>query len=398
MDISDILRLANDNPDLVKKLLKDAGIEDTQTLANLDTAASRMLDIKQDQLTDLISKSGISQGQLRSMMGGPMATGSDFTFDFDEFGQPIPKTGPASGVEAEARKVVSDAQQVSKEQNAGNWQQSGSEALQKAMMWLGTNPVGEEVLEGTMGGAIAGGALLGADQSLQRTALQTALAIAGGIGFGMLGRKFGARLGEMVHAAPLKNQSGPIAMLARLGGSETTMGGIQQQAKVATRDLKSSMLDAETQKMRRYREVDPDGFRQYYNIQPEEFDAFEKVQENIGRRGAVSVDDNLQVAASRLEKIRNEFDLAGQGNEEVGALLGKASGFVDSMRNQDDLVEITGKQVGKALGRFIGDEVGIIGGLAVGSAAANQLGLKSNKDIQIEKLEELLKKNNISLK
>ena len=398
MDINAILKLVQNNPDLAIKALKDAGIDDMQTLANIAQAAFRMPNIKQDQLTDLIGQSGISEAQLRSMMGGPMKTGPDFRFDYDEFGQPIPKTGLASGAEAEARKVVSDAQQVSKEQNAGNWQQSGSEALEKAITWLSTNPVGEEVLEGTMGGAMAGGALLGADQSLQRTALQTALAIGGGIGFGMLGRRFGARLGEMVHSGALKNQSGPIAMLARLGGSETTMSGIEQQAKVATRDLKSSMLDAETQKMRRYREVDPDGFRQYYNIQPEEFDAFEKVQENIGRRGAVSVDDNLQAAASQLGKIRNELDLAGQGNEEVGALLGKASGFVDSMRNQENIEEITGKQVGKALGRFIGDEVGIIGGLAVGSAAANQLGLKSNKDIQIEKLEELLKKNNISLK
>jgi hypothetical protein len=398
MDINAILKLVQNNPDLARKALENAGIDDMQTLANVATAASRMPNIKQDQLTDLIGQSGISQAQLRSMMGGPMATGPDFTVDFDEFGQPIPKTGPASGVEAEARKVVSDAQQVSKEQNAGNWQQSGSEALQKAMMWLGTNPVGEEVLEGTMGGAMAGGALLGADQSLQRTALQTALAIAGGIGVGMIGRKFGARLGEMVHAAPLKNQSGPIAMLARLGGSETTMGGIQQQAKVATGDLKSAILDSKIQEMKYYRRADPVGFRQEYNIRPEEFDTFEKVQENIGRRGAVSVDDNLQVAASRLEKIRNKFDLAGQGNEDVGALLGKASGFVDSMRNQDNIEQITGKQVGKTLGRFIGDEVGIIGGLAVGSAAANQLGLKSNKDIQIEKLEELLKKNNISLK
>lgn len=38
----------------------------------------------------------------------------------------------------------------------------------------------------------------------------------------------------------------------------------------------------------------------------------------------------------------------------------------------------------------------VLQSLAVGSVAANQLGLKSNKDIQIEKLEELLKKNNIS--
>jgi hypothetical protein len=349
---------------------------------------------------------------------------------YDSFGQPIPKIGPASGVEAEARKVVSDAQQVSstagnasdytfdelveeagtksqkewnnarkqRKEQIGNWQQSGSEALQKAMMWLSTNPVGEEVLEGTMGGAMAGGALLGADQSLQRTALQTALAIGGGIGFGMLGRKFGARLGEMVHPGALKNQSGPIAMLARLGGSETTMGGIQQQAKVATGDLKSAILDSKIQEMKYYRRADPVGFRQEYNIRPEEFDTFEKVQENIGRRGAVSVDDSLQSAASRLEKIKNDPAMAGEGNEKVAALLGQASGFIGEMVNQDDLVEITGKQVGKALGRFIGDEVGIIGGIAVGSAAANQLGLKSNKDIQIEKLEELLKKNNISLK
>lgn len=48
MDISDILRLANNNPDLVKKALEDAGIEmplllnEMQTLANLATAASEI--------------------------------------------------------------------------------------------------------------------------------------------------------------------------------------------------------------------------------------------------------------------------------------------------------------------------------------------------------------------
>jgi len=68
------------------------------------------------------------------------------------------------------------------------------------------DPLGEELLEGTAGGLIAGASQLGSDQTLGQTALETAAAIAGGIGLGMAGRRLGAMAGKQLHKGPLKQQ------------------------------------------------------------------------------------------------------------------------------------------------------------------------------------------------
>ena len=52
---------------------------------------------------------------------------------------------------------------------------------------------------------------------------------------------------------------------------------------------------------------------------------------------------------------------------------------------------VTGEHVGRAVGRFIGDEVGVLGGLAAGSLLAQQLGIDSPKDQKIRELEQQLK-------
>ena len=66
-------------------------------------------------------------------------------------------------------------------------------------MQFGQTPLGEEVLEGTIAGGLTGAGMLFSEQDIRQTALQTALAIAGGIGVGMGGRRIGSYLGKKLH-------------------------------------------------------------------------------------------------------------------------------------------------------------------------------------------------------
>ena len=49
--------------------------------------------------------------------------------------------------------------------------------------------------------------------------------------------------------------------------------------------------------------------------------------------------------------------------------------------------DITGEHVGRAAGRFWGDEIGVIGGIAAGGLAANQLGIQDSRDKKIKELQ-----------
>ena len=51
---------------------------------------------------------------------------------------------------------------------------------------------------------------------------------------------------------------------------------------------------------------------------------------------------------------------------------------------------VTGEEVGRAIGRAAGDEIGVLGGLGVGSLISSGLGIDSPKDKQIKELEKKL--------
>ena len=66
-------------------------------------------------------------------------------------------------------------------------------------MQLQQNELFNEFQEGLLVGVPAGLSLIGTDISLPQVALQTAGAVAGGFGIGLLGKHIGARLGKRIN-------------------------------------------------------------------------------------------------------------------------------------------------------------------------------------------------------
>lgn len=278
-----------------------------------------------------------------------------------------------------------------------SWKQKASEAIQKASTWLITNPRGEEVLEGTLGGLVAGGTLLGTDQSGERTALQTAAAVGGGIGLGMAGRRIGWGLGNKIAGDPLANQQGLLASFGRMMGSESTVEGLGEQGKMAAQAMRDSLrqtqnynlsleaMDAISNQHKRSE------FINKYSFQPEDVETYITVSDEVGRMAVNNMNKNFGEMAKVFNKAKVDPTLeAGQSE-----MLGELSGYMEGLAKEDATQEITGAHVGKALGRFIGDELGVIGGVTAGGVVANQLGFKTDKDRRIDKLQELLSQHGI---
>lgn len=289
------------------------------------------------------------------------------------------------------------------------------------LLWLLTDPTGEEVTEGVLGGLIAGGGMLASDQSLEQTALQTLTAMAGGVGLGMAGRRIGRSIGNRVHAGPLKNQTGVLAGLARtMGSEEGTAKGFGQQTKVMRSAIEESLVQQKSYELADEALSDPAAFEAKYGVSPDDFlqtlpslmegraamQAFnayrdapaedrKRILEIVKTANAPSIkrytdaEDLLTAQASQAPK-EALFDLAdlvrGEGDLEARGV--KASDAIEQLAGVGN--EVTGGDVGQFLGRFIGDEVGITTGLITGGMLANALGIQSPKDKKIAELEKQL--------
>jgi len=277
--------------------------------------------------------------------------------------------------------------------------------------FLLTDPLGEELLEGTMGGLMAGASQIGSDQPWGQTALETAAAIAGGIGIGMLGRRIGAAAGKKFHPGALRNQEGMPAMVGRLMGSETTAEGLKHQGMMMKQAVQEGLINDTSARMAREAAQDPAAFTERYGLTAETF-ARVAPQVKVGRTGAAAMRGIESMPPEQRQKI---LDALLQEYEQVERVMAKESaGSIDEAINRvadhykgsDDLLPgadrpigetlrslldpapaVTGEHVGRAAGRFIGDEVGIMGGLAIGSLLAQQLGMESPKDRRIRELE-----------
>ena len=291
------------------------------------------------------------------------------------------------------------------------------------LLWLATDPLGEEITEGTIGGLLAGASQLGTGQDLGATALSTAAAIAGGIGMGMLGRRLGRRIGEAIHHDPLKDQTGFVATLARLGGSETTAKGFQQQGAVAKEAIKQAILENTTSRMAYEAAIDPAAFAQRYGIEAEQFEQMlpkikggQQVQLALNTMQQMPADERKAMADALLSQytaVENAVNKqAAGGIDEALAKVAK----LNSKETQDKLLQqpseamrkvsqgigsaaegmmgevepVTGGHVGQTVGRLFGDEIGVIGGFTLGNWLAGQLGFESPKDRQIRELQEQL--------
>lgn len=293
----------------------------------------------------------------------------------------------------------------------------------KLISFLLTDPLGEELLEGTAGGLMAGASQLGSDQPLGQTALETATAIAGGIGLGMAGRRLGAMAGKRLHKGPLKQQDSMVANLARTLGSETTAGGLRDQGVVMKSAVQEALVNETSARLAREAMENPAEFAKRYGISAEQFaqvlpnvqvgrtaaaaaealrvmppelkeqalkklSEYEAVERLITQKAAGSMDELIKDAATAFDRVQGDLDAADlEGLQEM--LKGRnPSDAIRSLLNPAP--PITGEHVGRAVGRVIGDEVGVLGGLALGSVLAQQLGMDSPKDRKIRELEQQL--------
>lgn len=285
------------------------------------------------------------------------------------------------------------------------------------IMWLLTDPLGEEISEGVLGGLLAGAGQLGADQSLGQTALQTATAMLGGVGLGMAGRRVGGFLGNRMHEGALADQHGMLATLGRTLGSESTVSGVADQLRDYKGIIQEALVNETSTRMAREAATDPAGFAKKYGVTAEMFakmapgvqagrvgsevlrtaerlspeertrlldqamGSYKQVEDAITREAAGQMDSNIDSIA---EMMKNDP----AGRPKIGDI--DMADAIESLRRPAK--PVTGRHVGRMMGRLLGDEVGVIGGLLAGGVLADQLGMKSGKDKRIEELEKQLER------
>ena len=272
-------------------------------------------------------------------------------------------------------------------------------------------PVGEEVVEGVMGGGMAGVSQIGTDSPPEEIALKTVSAIVGGIGVGMAGRKIGAAIGKRINPNPLKNQNSPIATFGRLAGSESSVEGAKQQGRAMKLAVQESLINETSSAMLEEALANPNQFAQKYGVTADEFSQYVPAVKT-GRKAAAAAEmwlglsekqrhDLVHNATAPYRKTEQAVasNAANRMDENIARMAkhpeakkieipgtGKALSDVFDSLLQPTL-PVTGENVGRAVGRFIGDEIGIMTGLAAGGLVSNQLGIEDSRDKKIKELQ-----------
>ena len=288
------------------------------------------------------------------------------------------------------------------------------------------NPMGEEILEGTAGGLLAGaGTAAGGDIEFGDALIRTGSAIAGGIGLGMAGRRLGARIGKKIQPKALKDQESFVANTARMLGSETTVEGLKSQGNMLKNTVQQGLVNESVTNLVEQARKDPSMFQKTYNIDPQSFlknannvkygnagvaflntvkdispekrkiltdkimnemglEEFSKSEKLVRERASANI-DNLVNAA-----MKGELDSSATAEllKNTGSKSGSIADIVTDMMSPKK--PVTGEEVGRAIGRAAGDEIGVLGGLGVGSLISSGLGIDSPKDKQIKELEKKL--------
>jgi hypothetical protein len=264
--------------------------------------------------------------------------------------------------------------------------------------------MGEEVLEGLAGGALAGLPMFFQDNDPGQAALATAAAIAGGIGMGMAGRRLGRRIGESVHPGALADQEGLPATVGRLLGQETMGEALGEQGKMLRSQVADYLVNEQATKMRMSGVSGKDldqvmGLRKVKglaevidNAPPEMKEHLLKaLDEDLARLRPLEQELVNGAVETMDEKIKRMVSTA-EDAQANGIDLGVPSSFVEALRSMGDgpAKPVTGAHVGTAIGRVLGDEIGVLGGLGLGMLAGQQLGLQTPKDREIERLKQEL--------
>lgn len=290
---------------------------------------------------------------------------------------------------------------------------ASSALFEKVLTTFNENELAQEALEGAMGGGLAGLALLGTDTPLQSVGLQTGAAMLGGAGIGILGSHLGAAIGKAVHKNKLKNQNGVLATLGRAFGSKTLTQGGQEIMKQGKGVIKKELVEMTSRDMLEEAMRDPRLFASKYGISADEFQAMMplvnqgrtvqatlETYANLPKEMQAQLKDKLMQSYGRVENAAaknaadkmDEILARGQstlGNiKEMNSAVGPLADFMEGL--QQPTTPVTGEHIGRAVGRFIGDEIGVVAGMNLGRMAAEQMGIKTEKDKQLEEKNEMI--------
>ncbi len=280
------------------------------------------------------------------------------------------------------------------------------------------SPMGEEVLEGTMTGGVAGLSQVGSDTTPQEIALKTVGGIAGGIGLGMAGRRIGAAIGKRINPNALKNQEGMLATFGRMTGSESTIEGLKHQGQIGKSIIQEGLIEETSSAMLEEAIKNPNEFASKYGVTADEFQqaipyvkqgrkaaaaartyemlpekerhelvqnvmkTYKQVEQAVVTNAATGIDKTIErIANNPISKETMVPGLDKSFSQMYESLLGSAP-------------PIKGEHIGRGIGRFAGDEIGVLAGMAGASALAGPLGMQSPKDIKIKELEQKLNQRN----
>ena len=293
------------------------------------------------------------------------------------------------------------------------------ERTQRFLNFFINDPMGEEILEGTLGGTVAGLSQIGSDNTPEEIALKTLGGIGGGIGIGMAGRRIGANIGKRIHADPLKDQQGMLATVSRTLGSKTTVEGLQQQGQIAKNAVQQGLIENTSADLIQEALINPEKFYKSYGIPAEQFKELEplvkqgqmaaqvsKIYKGLGpeqkkeftnkvlsgykdvenlitQKAAGSIDEQILKMQDTVKRVKNTNNPNINNTEKQ--VMNQIDDFMKGLTEESS--PVTGENVGRAIGRALGDEIGILGGMGTAGLLANQIGLVSPKDKKIKMLE-----------
>lgn len=251
------------------------------------------------------------------------------------------------------------------------------------------SPMGEEVAEGVTAGGLVGLGLLASGQPIEQTATQTALAMAGGIGLGMGGRRIGAAIGKRIHPEAYTNQGSLISGFSRMGGQEGLFSGISDSMTKGFGELRGYLRKNTMDEIHGAFIDNPVEVARKFGVTPDEFEGLlSKLRkaDDIVTNAAVEYGETGAAAALRRggENMRKN-GIDDSVTEAVHDFQNGLANIIDSTP-----VTITGEHTGRALGRAFGDELGVGLGLGAGALIGQQAGWESEKDREIRLLREQL--------
>lgn len=249
--------------------------------------------------------------------------------------------------------------------------------------------IGEEVLEGVVGGGLVGAGLLATDQPIEQTALQTALAMAGGVGLGMGARRIGARMGRSIHPEALAEQQGMLASLGRMSGQEGLVTGARDSLSQMSQSMRKELRGNTMKRVRADFSENPAKVARDFGMTEDQFREVLPLLEQADDVFTPLAAQEVDQIASRLKRDAPvNVNMTGD-TADASQALGDLQNFIgDAMTSAPST--ITGEHIGRMVGRAAGDEAGIVGGVALGGLIGQGMGWESEKDREIRLLKEQL--------